>query len=265
MRIIRRKDFLNEAESNLDRNSLVDQIQSGLSGLSDSDLEKVYTLVNSLRSGFGNSRIKEEFGKIREMDWSEMDSRSRKAWLLSLNPDLSSSVRGNSFLNMIVHNDWKTAQKNIANFLESQSTRYVKRISENEEKKIGRDEPKTPFNEPFWVKPKTRKDLMDAIMKEISNVSLDGLNSIYSIIVQQPGSDRDETRIDQLLASMESLGQEWETMGEYLRKEFLVNNSPYPFTGKGWLNKFYDDVSEMPLKQAMFRVSKMQDYLSDFG
>lgn len=265
MRIVRRKDFLNESDSNIDRTTLEDQIKLDLSGLSDPELEKVYDLVISLRKGYGNGRIREEFGKIREMDWNEMDSRSKKGWLLSLNPDLSTTIRGKSFLNMIIHNDWKTAQKNIANFLESQNTRYVKKISENEIKKFGRDEPKTSYNEPFWLKPKTRRELMDSILKEISNVSLDALNSIYNIVVQNPGSDREETRIDQLLASMESLGEEWDKMDTYLRKEFLVKNSPYPFTGKSWLNKFYDDVSEMPLNLAMSRVNKMQSYLSDFG
>jgi len=265
MKIIRRKYFLNEGDSPIDRVALEDRIKSDLSELSDPELEKVYDMVSSLRKGYGNNRIKEEFGKIREMDWDEMDNRSRRGWLLSLNPDLSGTLRGNSFLNMIIHNDWKTAQKNIANFLESQNTRYVKKISENEIKKFGRDEPKASYNEPFWLKPKTRRELMDSILKEISNVSLDALNSIYNIVVQNPGSDREETRIDQLLASMESLGEEWDKMDTYLRKEFLVKHSPYPFTGEGWLNNFYSRVSEMPLNLAMSRVSKMQSYLSDFG
>lgn len=265
MRITRRKDFLNEDNALFDRSAIEYSIKSNLSGLSDEDLKAVHDMVNSAMKGSGNKKIREEFARMREMDWSEMSPATRRSWLLSINPDLTSTTRGTSFLNMIVNNDWRTAKNNVTNFLESLDVKYIRKISESDQKPIGRDEPKPSYSEPFWLKPKTRKELLDAITKEISNVSLEALNSIYHIVVQSPGVERAETKIDQLISSMEILGDKWDSMDPYLRMEFLVANSPYPVKETGWLKKFYTLVSRKPLVGAIRMVGKMQEHMSDYG
>ena len=252
--INRLENFLHESESPLTRDEALSFIRASLDKLTDKELLEVAGLFKTQFKGLGNVRIKENFKKLSSSDWDDMTPDERRKWFLNANPDMENSLRGKSFLNMVIQNKWSRAKGNIKNFLESHESKYIKKLEENED-----------FNSNQkieWVNKSDKKELIASIVKELNNANLDLLKSIYAKLVITPAVKNTEDKVNDLQKIIDEVGEDqWDEMSQMSRLHLLMSRSPIKIERSGELKRFLTNLSKDEWLEAKYNSKHLIDYL----
>ena len=249
------QDFQVKKEmSTEERDSLITYIISNIGNASDTNLITTAQNLDLDLKSVEDLKFITKFRELHRDDWEEMSPDSRKSWVLSINPDMDKTPRGNSFLNMITHNNWSNARANIKNFMESLNVSYIKKLVEGE----------GDFIKPIkgYVNKTNRDELLIAIYKSLNYASDETLKDIYQTLVVKPAESSLKKPIDVLIGKIKEVGEEiWNSWTDMTRNLFLIRNSPVSVKNFETKN-FYKVLSRSTYKSILTQLPGLLDLQS---